>query len=77
MAAISTHLHHKPFQVAVAADKALPLRKWNHLGTLGAVSSREAAYRAGVPGNIIRESASAHGIVYEFLGGFVHVGFGT
>jgi hypothetical protein len=77
MAAISTHLDPKPYQVAISHDRDLPLRKWKHVGVIGAPSHREAAYRAGVMGNLVREYPSPHGVVYEFLCGFVHVGFGT
>lgn len=45
MSHISSHLHVKPFQVAVTSDPKLPVRKWNHKGTLWAVSSLDALYQ--------------------------------
>lgn len=44
---ISSHLCVKPWQLAVTKDKTLPVRKWNHLGTVWAVSSISAVYGLG------------------------------
>ena len=77
MSRISEHLDARPFQVAISTDRALPLRKWDHRGTIHAPSSRSAAYLAGVAGDIIAEHVTADGIAYEFPGHFVHVGFGA
>jgi len=53
MAAISTHLDLKPYQVAVATDPTLPMRKWNwHRGTMWAVSAKSAAYEVNKSGDI-------------------------
>jgi hypothetical protein len=76
MAAISTHLHHRPYQVATATDLNLPHRKWRHHGTFRAPTHRSAAYDVykGI-GNVIDEFAGPHGIIYRFSCGlFVCVG---
>ena len=45
---ISTHLNAKPWQVSIVPeDRSLPFRKWNHLGTIWAVSAKSAAFRVG------------------------------
>lgn len=75
---ISTHLHTKPYQVAISEDRHLPLRKWNHIGTIHEVSHRVAAC---VARKFVSEITGTHnslsGIIFEFADGvFVHVGFG-
>lgn len=42
MAQISSHLNDKAWQVAVCADVNLPLRKWDHKGTIWAVSALDS-----------------------------------
>lgn len=67
MAAISTHLHDKPYQVATTMDPAKPHRKWDHRGTHYAPSHRSAAYNAYKgDGDIVSESTGAVGVVYLF-----------
>lgn len=75
MAAISTHLHRKPFQVAVSADMELEFRKWNHLGTRWDVSPRNVAHKVG-EGAVLAEHARHGRLVFSFsTGQFVSVGF--
>ena len=76
MAAISTHLHHKPYQVAISKIRYAELRKWNHLGTTHCESHATAAYKHG-EGAFVRELPSPHGVVFQFTDNFVHVGFGS
>ena len=78
---ISSHLHSKPFQVAITTDKTLPLRKWNHIGVVQAPSSKSAAYNAYNGSGDITEEFSIHpstersGTVYKFsTGEFIFVG---
>ena len=67
MAAISTHLHDKPYLVATTTKPDLIHRKWNHLGTLQAPSHRAAAYAAyKETGDIVGQSNNVHGVVYLF-----------
>lgn len=72
-------MNENPYQVAVSSDKSLPHRKWNHLGTVWAVSHRSAAYASGKgSGDVIAEHPGEHGVVFEFPGSvFVKVGFGS
>ena len=82
MASISTHLHKKPYQVAVSNDRFLEFRKWNHLGTIYDVSHESAAYtacRGRFPGDVVTEHPGKNGgVIFEFPGDvFIHVGFGT
>jgi hypothetical protein len=74
MAAISTHLHHRPYQVSVTKDPNLPYRKWRHLhGTKWAVSHKQALVVAGIPGSIVRVLNRPE-LVFEFsTGDFVRV----
>ena len=44
---ISNHLCVRPWQLAVAQDKTLPVRKWYHLGEVYAVSSMSAVCSIG------------------------------
>jgi hypothetical protein len=74
MAAISEHLHTRPYQVATSTDPDLPLHKWSHRGTQHAVSHRSAAFLFGTGTPV--ESCSATGVVFAFPGLYVHVGFG-
>lgn len=46
MASISTHLHRRPYQVAVTNDPRQLFRKWDHLGTYYAPTHRSAAAAA-------------------------------
>jgi hypothetical protein len=81
---ISIHLNHKPFQVAVSTDPTLPLRKWNHIGTVWHVSSRSAVFHFrsgeswGTPGRHDDPSSEAPGfdggVIYGYPDGqFIHV----
>jgi hypothetical protein len=69
MAAISTHLHNRRFQVAISENKDLPLRKWNHIGTVEAVTSISAAYK--VVDSTIKTSHPGFegGVIFEFENG--------
>jgi hypothetical protein len=77
MAAVSTHLHNKPYQVANTTDPTLIFRKWNHLGNHYCPSPRSAAYSAYKgEGHIESESYGAGGIIYRFSCGlYISVGF--
>lgn len=82
MAAISTHLDVKPYQVAVSKDKNLLFRKWNHLaGFFYQPTHMSAAYAAkNYKCEIVRSQIGfgETGIIFEFADGeFVHVGFGS
>ena len=78
-AEISRHLHEKPWQVATSEDSSLPIRKWDHLGTVWAVSAKSAAYqaRADKKGDIVRTltlPGDSEAIAFEFSdGSFVRV----
>jgi hypothetical protein len=78
-AAISHHLDKKPWEVAVSKDSSLPVRKWNHLGTVWAASAKSAAYqaRADEKGEIVRTltlPGDSEAVVFEFPdGSFVRV----
>ncbi len=68
-----------PWQVAVCRDATLPTRKWNHLGTFWAPTSRSAAYDAArkypTAREVVRSFAGVgESIVYEFDNGlFIRV----
>jgi hypothetical protein len=71
MAHTSSHLHVKPFQVAVTSDPKLPVRKWHHRGTLWAVSSLDAAYHTAHKLGYIGDAkdhppVDAESVVYRF-----------
>lgn len=65
---ISTHLHLKPWQVAISRDSSLLIRKWNHIGTHWHVSALSAVYAIG-GANIVRMFAKEHKAVYELDNG--------
>lgn len=77
MAAISTHLHNRPFQVATTTDIKLPLRKWNHLGIIWGVSHRTAAYVAmQFQHCLVQEFMCYDGLTFQFANGqYVRVTF--
>lgn len=70
---ITSHLQNKPFQVATSIDRNLPIRKWNHIGTVWSVSSKTAAYDAYEGcGVLVNESTGEGGRgVYEFSDGIL------
>lgn len=75
MAAISTHLDARPYQVASSRELDLEFRKWDHLGTHRRVTARDAAMRVG-QGDVVCEHVRHDRLVFEFSGGlFVAVGF--
>lgn len=77
MAAISTHLHVRPYQVAVTTDPALPYDKWKQLGINYAPTHRSAAYAVYKgDGDIVGESTGFMGVVFLFSCGLsvqVHI----
>ena len=75
-AQISSHLNDKPYQVAVTTDINLPLRKWNHKGTVYDKSNLSAAYKYG-DGKLLGNSnpKNEKGGIYKFEKKFVYVGF--
>lgn len=78
MSKISTHLDDKPYQVAVTIDPTLPVRKWDHKGTVWAVSSLSAAYKFAQLWKISGDakdhpSVDADSIVYNFNGQYIRV----
>jgi hypothetical protein len=78
MAAISTHLNQKAYQIAVTRDFSLPLRKWDHKGTCWAVSARSAVYiaRGELKGDIVKTHAMFDGVACEFADGvFMRVAY--
>ena len=73
---ISSHLAPKPWQVALSIDPKLLFRKWNHIGTIWAVSSISAAYQARkADGDIVQTLAGYEGgAIFKFPDGmFIHV----
>jgi hypothetical protein len=82
VAPISDHLHTKPYQVAISLKKEPPFRKWDHKGTIHAVSPKAAAFQAHQAhkskdgkGEIVSEGVRDNRIIYEFSDGiFVMVG---
>ena len=77
MTSISNHLHVKPYQVAFSHDENLILRKWDHRGTINAVTHREAAYKASeYKYNIVREFSRLDGTIFVLSNGqFIRVAF--
>lgn len=72
MAAISEHLMPRRYSVSISTDRALPYRKWNHLGSFYAPTARSAAYKAHEKGYIVVDD----GEVFVFSDGtFVRVKF--
>lgn len=64
----------QPWQVSVARDKTLPVRKWNHLGIFWAQTSLSAAYDAArkfptVSHVVDSKAGDADSVVYEFDNG--------
>lgn len=39
---ISTHMNTKPYQVAISKDSNLIRRKWDHKGTIWAITAKDA-----------------------------------
>lgn len=75
MIPISTHLHLKAYQVATTTNPDLPYRKWDHLGTVYAVTHRSAAlniYKG--EGEIVDERTTRDSVVFVFsCGMFISV----
>ena len=73
---VTTYWDHRPFQVAVSNDKDLEYRKWDHRGTCWIARHFDAAIKFGVGRFVKEHSGSRHGVIFQFEGNFVHVGFG-
>ncbi len=75
MARISTHMDERSFQVAVTKDIKLPLRKWDHRGTVHGISAASVAFQVhNKVGEVVETHVVEGFIVYEFATGeFIRV----